>query len=221
MSSDLDGDGQPERVTVALREAPKRACVVTAAGVEYTWATEFDEECMIEAIDLDSSDKLKEIVLHDSSGTDYAREVFLRYQNKQWKVLGTIAATFSGQREVPGAGFVLVPDWAGFFVMRKKYVLQKEALTELVPELYSVDVKAKVQTSFALQLSRSNPEPLAKLKVGSEIQILAYAPTQACAAGSDAPFAPCALFLVRSASGLLGWVRFDVLQANAELPLAG
>lgn len=221
LSADLDGDGKPEQVTVRTQSEPKATCTVTVGAIHYTAEDRWGDGCSGEIIDLDSGDPKKEVVLIFSSGTDFATEVYLRFDGKAWSVLGEYSGTFSGAREVPGAGFVLHSSWAGFFTKKVKLVLTKGKLTELVPELYAVEVTAKVKSSFPIQVGRNNPEPLAKLKVGSELRVLAYDPSPKCKGGEDQPFEPCDLFLVRSASGLLGWARFDQLQGGAELPWAG
>lgn len=221
LSGDLDGDGKPEKITVQTSAEPKPSCSVTVGAVRYSAEDRWGDGCTGEIIDVDSGDPMKELVLIFSSGTDFGTELYLRYDGKKWSVLGEYSGTFSGAREVPGAGFVLHNSWAGFFAKKVKLVLAKGQLRELVPELYTVEVTAKVKSSFPIQVGRSNAEPLAKLKVGSEIRVLAYDPSPKCKANEDQAFEPCDLFLVRSASGLLGWARFDQLQAGVELPWAG
>jgi hypothetical protein len=221
LDGDLNGDGVPEKVTINSQSEPKASCTVAVGKISYSTEDRWGDGCTGEIIDIDSGDPKKELVLIFSSGTDFATELYLRFDGKTWRVLGEYSGTFSGTREVPGAGFVLHNSWAGFFAKKVKLVLAKEQLKELVPELYAVDVTAKVKSSFPIQVGRSQQEPLAKLKVGSEIRVLAYDPSPKCKASDDHPFEPCDLFLVRSASGLLGWARFDQLQSGADLPWAG
>jgi hypothetical protein len=78
----------------------------------------------------------------------------------------------------------------------------------------------KVKESFALYSSRTKKEILARVKAGSEVAIVAYDPSPKCKP-SEMGYEGCDWFLVRSSTGLMGWVELGELDKGAELPWAG
>jgi hypothetical protein len=218
-TGDLDGDGKNEVVHVEMDPNQDGRCLIIVGELKAIVPDLWEEGCTVEIVDLDATEKKRELLATGSSANDYRTMVFYRFEKKALKVLGSVTGMLSSTPEIGGGGFVVIPIWAGFFSQKKKLVLEKDKLAELVPELYSVESKVKVKGALALVAHRDKKDVLARLKVGSEIDLLAYDPSPKCKA--DKEIEPCDWFLVRSSSGLLGWVTFEALEAGAELPWAG
>ena len=221
---DLDGDGRDEKIElVAPPEGSDAPFTLTAGDARLKEKISFDEGLGFRVVDIAASDKQKELLIVGPSSSDFYTLLFVRYAKGNLQVIGRLAGQMPhGEPEISGAGFVLTDVWQGFWRKREKLVPDaKGTLAPLAQELYDMNVTAKVKTMFPIAASRAKGAAiLARLKPGSEITLVAYDASPACKPG-DRVYEPCDLILVRSSSGLLGWVTIEVLDQNVELPWAG
>ncbi len=216
---DLNGDGTPEDVTISgITEEGN--FTLRVGGVSVRGKLEMGESDGFVIVDIDTSDRYKEIAVHTSGPSDDDEYIIYWYDGRSIKEVGRL----SRWPVFPGNGIVYVDDWMGFWKKRDKYVLDKNTRKlRLVPqELYYVGVEARVNKSFPIYKTRDRNEILANLKPNSKIIILA------CYLYSGAPSIQRSpddylkdWYLIKSETGLLGWTTFKVLLDNLEgLPFA-
>ncbi|MCP3137052.1 hypothetical protein [Pyxidicoccus xibeiensis] len=209
-SVDLNGDGKPEAISVQFDEA-KDQWVLKVGTATARGAAEGNASNGFTVVDLDASDKRKELAVHTGQ-TDADQQAHLyAFDGKSLKPLGAVPNI----TEAKGNGIILSDTWQGFWNRRDKFALDAKAgkVTEVPQELYAVGVEARVKTSFALARSRTDKAAVATLAQGSTIQVLAAA--KAMREGGY-------LYLVKSSTGLLGWAtEKDLLVKTEGLPLAG
>ncbi|RKH05448.1 hypothetical protein D7V97_23930 [Corallococcus sp. CA053C] len=212
VKADLDGDGKPD--AVALTPGADGRFTLKVGAVTLQGNAAGNEVRGFTVVDLDTGDKWKELLVHSIGDMDDDHRFFLYgYDGKAVRSLGDVRAL----TEAKGNGIVLVDTWMGFWHQREKYALDRKAwrLTQVPQELYAVGVEATVKKSFALARSRTESAVVATTAQGSKVQVLA-ASVPAKAEWNDV------WYLVKSSSGLLGWVRGKTLLESTEgLPLAG
>jgi len=208
--ADLDGDGAEEEIRFEALPTGIVAYDLAIGGAKLGKRLEASEALTFAIVDLDSTDKQREVLVRTEDANDYRSFVVVRYEKKKPVELGRFGGQLPADPEIAGNGFVLYQTWEGFYARTVKLALdaKKGKLAELVPELYAVEVRAKVKESFPLYTTRAKKDVLARAKVGSEVNVVAHDPA-------------AKLFLVRSATGLLGWVTFADLERGADLPWAG
>ncbi|MCY1017709.1 hypothetical protein [Pyxidicoccus sp. MSG2] len=206
---DVSGDGKPEDISVTWDE-PKSQFILKVGNATARGSSGHEEPNGFTVVDLDSSDKRKEVVVHTGL-TDNTKEAHVyAYDGKSLKAMGTVPSI----SEARGNGIVLSDAWMAFWQRRDKYVLDAKAgkLTLVPQELYAVGVEATVTESFPLARARTEKTPVANLAKGSKIQVIAAAPIPG----------KSYLYLVKSSTGLLGWATMDDLAEKTEgLPFAG
>jgi hypothetical protein len=210
-SADLDGDGKPEALSLQWKEGDAQF-VLKAGSATIRGKADDTEVRGVFVVDIDSGDKWKELCVHLGLTDDDAHCLVYGFDGKALKELGDVHAL----TEVKGNGFVLSDTWTGFWNRREKYALDRKAWKlELVPqELYFVGAEATVKQSFPLARSRTDKSVVANVAQGSKIQVLAASPVD--------PKTQDSWYLVKSATGLLGWVSTKDLSEKTEgLPWAG
>ncbi|NPD26986.1 hypothetical protein HPP06_26540 [Corallococcus exiguus] len=212
---DLDGDGKPDAVSLTAGEDGKFTLKV--GGATLKGDASGNEVPGFQVVDLDTGDKWKELLVQTLGELDDGhRYLVYGYDGKAVKLLGDVHAL----TEAKGNGIVLVDRWMAFWQKRDKYTLDRKAwkLVHVPQELYAVtaepgkEVTATVKKSFPLTQSRTGSAVLATTAQGSKVTVLA----------ASVPAKGEVLYLVRSSTGLLGWVPGNVLVESTDgLPLAG
>jgi hypothetical protein len=208
--ADLDGDGAEEEIHFAALPTGIVAYDLSIGGAKLGKRFEVVEDLRFAIVDLDSTDKQREVLIKLEEANDLRDFILVRYFEKKVVELGRFGGQVPSEPELSGNGFVVYGSWQGFYARTIKLALdaKKQKLQELVPELYAVELEVKVKESFPLYTTRGKKEVLARVKVGTQVRILAHDPAAKA-------------FLVRSSTGLLGWVMFTELEKGAELPWAG
>ncbi len=210
-SADLDGDGKPESISLQWKEG-ERQYVLKIGNATLRGQGDDSEAPELSIVDLDSGDKWKEVVVQTGLTDDDAMRTLYGFDGKAVKELGRVHAL----TEARGNGIILSDTWEGFWNRREKYVLDRKAWKlNLVPqELYYVGAEATVKQSFPLARSRMSKDVVANVAAQSKIQVLAAAPARP---GSEELW-----YLVKSSTGLLGWIPGQALADKTEgLPWAG
>ncbi len=207
--ADLDGDGKPD--AVALTVGADGKFTLKVGGATLKGDASGNEVTGFQVVDLDTGDKWKELLVQTLGELDDGHRYLLYgYDGKAVKPLGDVHAL----TEAKGNGIVLVDRWMGFWQKRDKYTLDRKAwkLVYVPQELYAVGVEATVKKSFPLAQGRTGSGVVATTAQGSKVQVLA----------ASVPAKGEVQYLVKSSTGLLGWVREKVLVDSTDgLPLAG
>ncbi|TQF16437.1 hypothetical protein FJV41_08105 [Myxococcus llanfairpwllgwyngyllgogerychwyrndrobwllllantysiliogogogochensis] len=212
-SADLNGDGKPEAIAVKWKEGDEEF-VLTAGTATLRGKTD-SEVLGLSIIDVDSGDKRKEVAVHTGMTDNDRLTTVYAFDGKSLKALGSVHAL----TEVKGNGIILSDSWEQFWNRRDKFALDAKAgKLSLVPqELYYVGQEATVREGFPITHSRTDKKPVATLAAASKILVLAAAPVPV-QGGRSTSF----VYLVKSSTGLLGWVSHDTLLAKTEgLTVAG
>jgi hypothetical protein len=214
---DVDGDGKQEAVSLEWRESEDASPYVLKVGSATLRGSGKDFQVSgFTVVDLDASDRRKEIAVHTGNTDVDARTDLFSYDGKKLKALGSVPKL----TEVKGNGIILSDQWQGFWNQRDKFTYDAKAgrVTEVPQELYYVgSVEAKVRESFPITYGRADKKVVANLAAGSTLQVLAGA-IVASRRNAYRDF----VYLVKSSTGLLGWVDGAVLMNKTEgLPLAG
>jgi hypothetical protein len=201
-TTDLDGDGKPEKVT--LQQGKDGAFTLMAGPVsvrgQVTTEAGGNDIHGFTVEDIDSSDKRREVLVHTTGELDeHHRVVFYAYDGKRFTELGKL----SSAGEIRGNGIVLVEEWAGFWQRRDKYVLdaKKGQLRKVEQDVYWVGKEATVKKSFPLQRSRTDSSVVANLAPDTKVLVVAAAPPSASGATD--------WYLIKSSTGLMGWARLE------------
>jgi hypothetical protein len=206
-SADLDGDGKPEAISVQWDRVGKQF-VLNVGSITFRHTAGDFEVRGVSVIDIDGGDKWKEVVVHMGllSGDYYNRTFVYGFDGNELKELGYT----HNLAEVRGNGIVLADWWMGFWNLREKYTLDREAwkLHRVPQELYFVGAEATVKQSFPIVHSSKDKAVVANLAEGSKIQVLASTPV-------DPKTLDC-WYLVKSSSGLLGWTKHKNLRNKTE-----
>ncbi len=170
----------------------------------------FDVEGMngFEIIDIDKNDLFKEIAIHASGPSDDDVYNIYWFNGKQIFFIKSLDQnpTFKGN------GFVYNDSWQGFWMKRDKYSLNKKThKLNLVPQFaYYVGIKDIVVNDwFAIYSDKNMTKKIATLSKKSKIEIL-LCETNNSKDENDY------LYLVKSKSKLVGWVKSSILQKNCS-----
>lgn len=214
-SIDLDGDGKPEDISLEAKEDAKGFSYVLKVGAA-TVNTRSDAEVHgFVIVDIDSGDKRKEVAVHTGMTDHDSYDALYAFDGKALKSMGSVHTPI----EVKGNGIILSNTWQGFWNRVDKYVVDAKAgkLTHVPQEFYAVGKEAQVRESFPITQTRSDSKPVAQLAKGSTIQVLlaVLLPVKGQRYKDNA-------YLVKSSTGLVGWVSESVLTSKTEgLPFAG
>nr|BDT30361.1 SH3 domain-containing protein [Myxococcus sp. MH1] len=219
-SVDLNGDGKPEDISLETQEGPKGFGYVLKVGAATVNVRSDAEVHGFVIIDIDSGDPRKEVAVHtgmtdhDSASTLYA------FDGKALKSLGSVRSPI----EAKGNNIILSSTWQSFWTRVDKYVLDAKAgkLDHVPQEFYFVGQEAKVRESFPIFQQRTTSKPVAQLATGSTIQVLLAVPVTVPSGVKGNQKVKAHAFLVKSSTGLVGWVSESVLSSKTEgLPFAG
>ncbi|MBN1881897.1 MAG: hypothetical protein JW885_06960 [Deltaproteobacteria bacterium] len=208
-NADLNGDGRPESITLA----PGRSFgefILSVDGVTTVGMFEFDVTDGFAVVDINASDVYKEIAVHAPGPSDDDEYLVYSFDGASLKEMGRLARwpTFSGN------GIVLVDGWMGFWKIRDKYVLDTSTRTlrHVPQDLYAVGVEGHAIKSFPVYRTRSGNEVIANTMPNSNFIILACDTSPTCLnAYGDADDYSCDWYLIKTVTGLVGWVRCETL----------
>jgi len=208
---DLNGDGKSEKITFAVN--PKELkFVITVAGSSQTgeYEEEDDPPKGFTIIDLDKNDKYKEIVVKCPGPSDADVYYIFAYDGQSLNKIGQ----FPRYVQFPGDGIVRVQDWAGFWVIHDKYILDRptHTLKKVPQEFYYVGVPAAVKKTFCVYATRNDKTVVAYLRPKSRVIILLCAPFR------ERP----EWYILKTETGLIGWVKKEIFQEHLDgIPWAG
>jgi hypothetical protein len=175
-------------------------------------------------VDFDSSDRAKEILIDSApEAGDYHDYALVRYDKGKLVLLGTFGGVLPGDPAFPGNGSIRIEPWFGFFRTTDKLELTGGKLQRVEQAFFHVGVNGKPKGSPKMFRTPEKNGVVGVLTAGQPIDIIGYLPSKiACKRSSttNSSFKPCDSFLVKSSSGLVGWISFEDLE-ETSLPWAG
>lgn len=205
---DLNGDGKVDTIQLLdTDEAGNFTLIINKTSYKGLMSDSVNGFIIV---DIDENDKYKEIAVHTPGPSSDDEYLILWYDGKNILEMGILARW----PQFLGNGIIYCDDWMGFWKRREKYILntQTRKLEKIPQELYYVGVEGTVGKSFTIYRTKELKEPIAKLRTGSKVLILA------CYIGKEEAKN---IYLIKSESGLLGWAAEDkILENLKDLPLA-
>jgi hypothetical protein len=224
-TADLDDDGKPEsiRLTVTPRTdtLPLRF-TLTINGVAI--AGKFDDFASeipgFKVVQIDRGSKRRQIMVVGLGDSDFHDTAFYRWDGKRPVFLGIVPTN----PDIKGNGALYARIWMGFWTRTEKFAIDAKTgrLAHVPQPFYYVGLKAKVRTTFPIHRAPSDTAPsVAGVAPNSDIEILLYQP-RASRSGSPGYSEENDWYLIKSETGLCGWVRMKALRENCvNLPFAG
>jgi hypothetical protein len=210
---DLNNDGKLDTISISIvKGSSKFTLTVNQAKVTgFLGSAPGDADFEPDGfyiVDIDTSDNYKEIAVHSPGPSDDDVYLIYYYDGKSLHKMGKLSRwpTFSGN------GIVLVENWGGFWRIKDKYIVEKgtRKLKKVPQEFYYVGVVGQVKNSFPIYFSRQSKAVVANLQPGSQVSIVL----------ADLTAAPKEWYLIKSATGLLGWATVGALKNLDGLPWA-
>ena len=208
--ADLDGDGIPEKVSVS-QITEHGDFLLTIDKISVKGKVGLEKVDGFAVVDIDTSDRYKEIAIHNPGPSDDDEYLIYWYDGKSIKEMGLL----SRWPKFLGNGTVIVGDWMGFWMRKKLYVLSNETRTlKIIPqEFYYVGIGTTVKESFPLYETRNESKIVTYLTPKSKIFILL----------SDWPSEERmgkGWFLIKSEGDVIGWTRKLSHDTVENLPVA-
>jgi len=208
-NADLDGDGRPESITLAPG-GTFGEFILSVDGVKTVGMFDFDAADGFAVVDISTADAYREIAVHAPGPSDDDEYLVYSFDGASLKEMGRLARwpTFSGN------GIVLVDNWMGFWLIKDKYVLDTSTRTlrHIPQDLYYVGVEGHAIKSFPVYRTRSGSEVIANTRPDSVFLVLACDTSPTCLnAYGDADDYSCDWYLIKTVTGLVGWVRCETL----------
>jgi hypothetical protein len=165
----------------------------------------------MEIIDIDKSDKYKEYGSHRRAPAMIMKisSTGMMGKNSSYRKSICIHATI-----ISGNGFVYTSYWAGFYIRTEKYQYDpsSRSFTRIPQYAYYVGIKVNVLKPFTIYADEVLKQKVALLSKDSEIDIILERCTDALSGN---------ILLIRSQTGLIGWVKEEGITEFLQLPCAG
>jgi len=175
-------------------------------------------DAVIEIVDIDRNDGLREIVVKGYGSSDQTECFFFHFKDGKIVKCGYLPSNLGIKAD--GSKILTEMNWMGFYSIENKYEFDSRAgtLTPITEELYEVNVPAEVKEEFTLLKFRNDDsEKAAVLKSGTKITLLKTDITPACEYGTDARFdMMCDWFLIRTSDGREGWIRLNMFNEKVD-----
>lgn len=193
---DLDGDGKPESLVVEEDGVRLGRQLVVCGGPAL---------CRLEAADIDSTDKRREVVLIDSGPRD---DSVARLYHLDKGQLVPIPFSREGawfdRIETNGNGIVLTDSRERLYMRREKWVPQGGVLTLVPQPFWYVGFEADLDRTAPILREPGGAEVVANIRPKSRITVLLESADKAD------------WFLVRISSGLTGWISLEGLRGASD-----
>ena len=206
-SADLDGDGKADSVKLQFTDDTASEFVLTVNDQKITGSGE-NIENKINIVDIDTSDKYKEIAIQEDGPSDDYLTHFYFYDGNKLQLIGLIDGLCADKAHTAGNGTV-VADERAFMLQTwfyaKNYKLDpnhqlRGVKAEFYPVLYAKQT-LKVQKQMHLYTAPlDGASAAAVLKPGDSITLLGCDSIEWCYA--------------QTASGIKGWFAVDMLKVR-------
>lgn len=197
-STDLNGDGKKEAITVAEESVSVGSASITCGGFS---------PCEVTVADVSSKDKFKELQVCELGPRDDKSCRLYRYNGQTLTPL-PFAGTEYGLAEIitNGSGIVRSTQWAHRLYERvDKWTLSDGTLVKTPQAMYGAGVDFHVDKTFKLKLEPdAESTTIANTRGNSDIRLLAEHATRE------------GWFLVMLSSRITGWVHQSTLMEISE-----
>lgn len=199
--ADLDGDGQPETISFVRAENPHEAAwsdtpdfTLAVNGITVSGDLPFAEGLVV--VDLDTTDASREVAVFTHGPGSRDTYLLYSYDSSALREIGQV----SGYPKFPGDGRIVATDWQDFWFRRKVYVVTVSGhIEQAYQKLYSVNAPATAKVTVPLYVDKGAEEVVWTLQPGDEVTVLL--------ADIDGD-PPEAWYLLKTGSGILGWVPY-------------
>lgn len=224
-TADLNGDGKPETIRITSRPATDKlplryTLTINGVAVSGVFKDLPDEIPGFKVVQIDGGSKRREIMVVGLGPNDFHETAFYRWDGKKALYLGIVPTV----PEIKGNSAVYARIWMGFWSRTEKFAVDAKSgrLTPVPQPFYHVGLKPKVRTTFPVRRAPSDTAPsVANVAPGSTIEILLYQPPVGTV-GKLGYSGENDWYLIKSETGLCGWVRMKHLRDNCiDLPFAG
>lgn len=196
LSLDLDGDGKADTVTAGEDAVRINKHTIPCGGAEV---------CILEAHDINSSDKQREVgVCEVGPRDDKSCRLFTL------KAGALVEVKFPGDLQPPkiltsGNNVVLTESWQDRIYYRiEKYELRGASLAVVKQPHYVAGIKVKVERTFPIVLAPDGKVLVGNARPDSEVDIVVE--------HGEKP----GWYLVKLSSGIAGWVQLDTLVSASD-----
>ncbi len=206
LKEDLDGDGVKDTVRLQLAGQYKDAYVLKVNGHEVkNYGESIDENIYI--VDIDGSDKFKEVAVQQYGPSDDYKTDFYYYDGNGLVFMGTLQGLCAEKGNIKGNGIVTASEraimlqtwfYAKEYKLAEGHLLQGVRI-ELYPALYDIQT-LKLKKDLSLFESPVSSKVVAKLKAGDSITLLGCDSVEWCKA--------------QTASGIKGWFAVDLMKVR-------
>jgi hypothetical protein len=182
-------------------------------------ASRFSEESPgFRIVKIDSAGKTRQIAARFIGPNDLEETRFYRWDGRAIRRVGVVPSAM----EVSGNGAVYAGVWMGFWRCAQKFAFDPKTQTLVYVRQpgYYVGVPATVKQPFPVHIDHAaGSGAVASVAPGSKIQLLLF---WSAASPPEAGTKDNSWYLIRTATGLCGWARFDAFRDKVEgLPYAG
>lgn len=190
---DLDSDGQPEEIMMIARDFTSPDALadtyeeyeLIVGGVNFRgYSSDFEPRFNI--VDLDKSDRYREIAVSEYGESEDPATTFIKYDGTSLDVIGTIPDFYGKRYEnslpvglgsvgIDGSGSIKAIKTSQFFMTwtyEAEYRFENgTTLTEIVKDLYSLDHEVTMLTDLTLRKSRTDSSDGITLKQGDVVTL--------------------------------------------------
>jgi hypothetical protein len=216
--ADLTGDGNKVTITYTADAQNDGGFTLKISTVTLHVADKaMESPSGFQLAKIDSSDRYTEIVVYEPAGSDWNDYLFYWFDGHAiHRMNAGDRLLFFGYPSFPGNGCMYAAQWMGFWQATNKYQLDKKTHTfKFVPqEFYYISapdeqghdkpVYGTVRKSIPIYETRTKKAVVANLRVGSKVLFLLCDHT----ANN--------WYLVKSESGLVGWINELSIQPNFD-----
>lgn len=217
LNIDLNFDSREE--TVKLKYVPDNLDFTLSVNNQSVSGVFMDAyDAVIEIVDIDRNDGLREIVVKGFGSSDQTECFFFHFKDGKIVKCGYLPSNLGIKAD--GSKILTEINWMGFYSIENKYEFDSRAgtLTPISEELYEVNIPAEVKEEFVLLKYRNDDsERSAVLKPGTKITLVKTDITPVCELGTDSRFdMMCDWFLIRTSDGREGWIRLNTFNEKVE-----
>jgi len=173
--ADITGDGVPESISLELTDEAGCEGLLKINDRKIKIVPFSNAISDFHIVDIDKNDSYKEIFIHSAGPSDDDEYHIYWFDGDEIHYLGKV----SRWPEFCGDGILIVGDWAGWWCVKRKYLLTKDRKLQLLPQKYyevrdrfGKEIKVKVVKELFIYESPQAEKIVAKLYPGESIKFL-------------------------------------------------
>ena len=213
-TTDINGDGKPDAVSVSAQNNLRFTLTVNGVKRGVPRDGIYDSLPGFQLLRLVGNVKQRYIAVWLAAPSDNSEVRFFLYNGKTIRPAGVVPGRVTSSK----SGILYANWWMGFWQCDAKYVPGTDGVLRFVPQAaYSVGKSGTAKTTFAVRVSPTkNAAVVANVAPGSKIQLLLFQPYGAQPTDPEAGY-----YLIKTQTGLCGWVDYKAISKEVDLPWAG